>query len=149
VLLAFKAFAPADHRFILLLETVVLIFAAVASFDLKFMLLLPLFLVAAGSALYVASQVEILSKVTDESRRDDRGQVVTIGRSFYKVLWRAVGGLILLSIIAYTLTPHAARGDRSLIFNGFQPWPWAAKRGSAAAGADRCQRDQRRHRQRV
>jgi hypothetical protein len=37
VLLAFKAFAPSDHRFMLMLETVVLIFSAVASFDLKYM----------------------------------------------------------------------------------------------------------------
>ncbi|MDQ3023478.1 MAG: transglutaminase domain-containing protein [bacterium] len=129
VLLAFKAFAPADHRFILLLETVVLIFSAVASFDLKFMLLLPLFLVAAGSSLYVASQIEILAKVADSTRRGEPLQTITIGRTFYKVLWRAVGGLILLSIIAYTVTPHAARGDRSLIFNSAPNVDTSGRRG--------------------
>jgi hypothetical protein len=110
VLLAFKAFAPSDHRFMLLLETVVLIFSAVASFDLKYMLLLPMYLLAAGSMLYVASQCEIVARVSETTPDIHDLQVVTVGRSFYKVLWRAVGGLLLLSVIAYTVTPHAARG---------------------------------------
>jgi hypothetical protein len=117
VLLAFKAFAPADHRFMLLLETVVLIFSAVASFDLKYMLLLPMYLLAAGSTLYVASQCEIVARVAESSPDVSRLHVVTVGRSFYKVLWRAVGGLLLLSVIAYTVTPHASRSDRGLIFS--------------------------------
>jgi hypothetical protein len=117
VLLAFKAFAPSDHRFMIMLETVVLIFSAVASFDLKYMLLLPMFLLAAGSTLYVASQCEIVAKVADSTPDLSALNVVTIGRNFYKVLWRAVGGLLLLSVIAYTMTPHAARGDRALIFS--------------------------------
>lgn len=121
VLLAFKAFAPSDHRFMLLLETVVLIFSAVASFDLKYMLLLPLYLLAAGSTLYVASQCEIVARVAESTPDISSLQVITVGRSFYKVLWRAVVGLLLLSVVAYTVTPHAARGDRGLIFSAAPP----------------------------
>jgi hypothetical protein len=121
VLLAFKAFAPSDHRFMLMLETVVLIFSAVASFDLKYMLLLPMYLLAAGSTLYVASQCEIVARVSESTPDLSSLKVVTVGRSFYKVLWRAVAGLLMLSVIAYTVTPHAARGDRGLIFSAAPP----------------------------
>ena len=55
VLLSFKAFAPSDHRFILMFSVVFLIFSSVASYDLKFMLLLPVFLTFAGSALYISN----------------------------------------------------------------------------------------------
>jgi transglutaminase-like putative cysteine protease len=115
VLLAFKAFAPGDHRFIMLLECVVLIFAAVISFDLKFMLLLPVYLVVAFSTLYISNQVEVASRVAES--HGEMPQVVTVGRTYYRVLWRAVLGMLGLSIIAYVLTPHASRGERSLVFN--------------------------------
>ena len=116
VLLAFKAFSPADHRFILMVCVIFLLFSSVASYDLKFMLLLPLFLVCSGCALYIAHQIEIalrVSAVDPEKPAPD----FRLGFDFVSVLLRAVLGIIVLSVIAYVFTPHSSQQNRRLVLN--------------------------------
>ena len=113
VLLAFKAFAPSDHRFILLVCVVFLLYSSAASYDIKFMLLLPIFLIFAGLVLYISNQFDISTRV--DGRRNAELSVRSIlGGSFLGILVRAVIGVILLSILAYIFTPHSGSGQHSL-----------------------------------
>jgi len=116
VLLAFKAFAPGDFRFILMICVVFLLFSSVASYDLKFMLLLPLFLACAGSALYMANQVEVGMRVSGTVGMES-GSRFPVEASFFGVLLRAVGTVIALSVLVYILVPHSTQLERSLVLN--------------------------------
>jgi hypothetical protein len=116
VLLSFQAFTTNSHRFSLILCVVFLLFGAVASYDLKFMLLLPLFLTFAGCALYTANQVDVQTQAAESSA----GRVVLgagLTRQFVGVLLRAVGLILALSIIAYISAPHSTQPPRGLILN--------------------------------
>jgi transglutaminase-like putative cysteine protease len=117
VLLAFKAFSPGDHRFILMVCVVFLLFSSVASYDLKFMLLLPLFLIFAGMALHIANQIDVAVRVagTTGSQLYVR---FGVGWGFLAILIKAILGIIALSVVTYTLTPHSAHENRSLVLNG-------------------------------
>jgi transglutaminase-like putative cysteine protease len=116
VLLSFRAFTTNAHRFILMFCVVFLLFGAVASYDLKFMLLLPLFLVFAGCALYVANQVDVHAAATGE-----RGGAMPghggLTRQFMGVLLRSIGVVLALSVVAYISAPHSAAAPRGLILN--------------------------------
>lgn len=115
-LLAYKAFAPADHRFILMVCVIFLLFSSVASYDLKFMLLLPLFLVFSGISLYIANQIEVAVRVAGTTGKSAAPSLrFGIGWSFMAVLLRAIVGLILLSVAAYIVTPHTAQSQGKLI----------------------------------
>lgn len=116
VLLAFKAFSPADHRFILMVCVIFLLFSSVASYDLKFMLLLPLFLVCSGCALYIANQIDITLRVSTAAGHSDSPQF-RIGWDFASVLLRAVLGIIVLSVAAYIFTPHTSQQNRRLVLD--------------------------------
>jgi transglutaminase-like putative cysteine protease len=116
VLLAFKAFSPADHRFILMFSVVFLLFSSVASYDLKFMLLLPLFLVFAGCSLYLANQVDVSVRVSGTAGQ--RFQLkLGFGQGFASVLARGVAGIILLASVAYIVVPHTGETRNSLFLN--------------------------------
>jgi transglutaminase-like putative cysteine protease len=113
VLLSFKAFAPGDHRFIMMFSVVFLIFSSVASYDLKFMMLLPVFLTFAGSALYVANQIDVAVRVEGTTGKP----YVPRSRSrfgFVLILLRAVFGIILLSVIVYLLMPQTGGSGQSV-----------------------------------
>lgn len=116
VLLAFKAFSPADHRFILMFSVVFLLFSSVASYDLKFMLLLPLFLVFAGCALYLANQVDVSVRVSGTAGQRFQLQL-GFGQGFAGVLARAVAGIILLASVAYVVVPHSGGARGSMFLN--------------------------------
>ncbi len=116
VLLAFKAFSPGDHRFILMVCVIFLLFSSVASYDLKFMLLLPLFLISSGCALYIAHQIEIALRVSAVDP-DHPTPNFKLGFDFVAVLLRAVLGIIILSIVAYVFTPHSSQQNRRLVLN--------------------------------
>jgi transglutaminase-like putative cysteine protease len=116
VLLAFKAFSPSDHRFILMVCVIFLLFSSVASYDLKFMMLLPVFLVCAGSALYIAHQIEIALRVSMVDP-DNPSPQFKIGFDFVSVLVKAVVGIIILSALAYIFTPHSSSQNRRLVLN--------------------------------
>ncbi|MBN2082896.1 DUF4129 domain-containing protein [bacterium] len=116
-LLAYKAFSPGDHRFIMMVCTIFLLFSSVASYDLKFMLLLPLFLIFAGVALYIANQIEVAVRVAGTTGRSVDLRF-SVGISFLLVLVRAIIGLIALSVVAYVFTPHTSEGQRRLILTG-------------------------------
>jgi transglutaminase-like putative cysteine protease len=116
VLLAFKAFSPADHRFILMVCMIFLLFSSVASYDLKFMLLLPVFLACSGCALYIAHQIEIALRVSAVDP-DSPSPSFSIGFDFASVLIKAVLGIIALSILAYIFTPHSSQQNRRLVLN--------------------------------
>jgi len=116
-LLAYKAFSPGDHRFILMVCVIFLLFSSVASYDLKFMLLLPLFLIFAGVALYIANQIEVAVRVAGTTGRSVDVRF-SVGMSFLLVLVRAIVGLIALSVVAYIFTPHTSEGHRRLILTG-------------------------------
>jgi len=116
VLLAFKAFAPGDFRFILMICVVFLLFSSVASYDLKFMLLLPLFLACAGSALYMANQVEVGMRVSGTVGMESSTRF-PVEAGFFGVLLRAIGGIIALSVLVYILVPHSTQLERSLVLN--------------------------------
>jgi len=115
-LLAYKAFSPADHRFILMVCVIFLLFSSVASYDLKFMLLLPLFLVFSGISLYIANQIEVAVRVASTTGKASSPSLrFGIGWSFLAVLLRAILGLILLSVMAYVVTPHSSLSQNKLI----------------------------------
>ncbi|MCH7471981.1 transglutaminase domain-containing protein [bacterium] len=116
VLLAFKAFSPADHRFILMTCVIFLLFSSVASYDLKFMLLLPLFLVFSGLSLYIASQIDVAVRVA--STTGTRLKVrFDVGGQFLWTLLRAVAGIIVFSVIVYVVTPHSFKVEQGLFLN--------------------------------
>ena len=116
VLLAFKAFSPGDHRFILMVCVVFLLFSSVASYDLKFMLLLPLFLVFAGIALHIANQIDVAVRVAGTTG-EQLGVRFAVDRRFIWILVKAILGIIVFSAVAYTLTPHSAHESRNLVLN--------------------------------
>ncbi|MCB1221802.1 MAG: hypothetical protein H7A35_07930 [Planctomycetales bacterium] len=113
VLLSFKAFAPGDHRFILMFSVVFLIFSSVASYDLKFMLLLPVFLTFAGSALYIANQIDVAVRVegTTGSPYSPKSRTRF---GFLWILLRAVFGIILLSVIVFIMMPQGGGSGQSV-----------------------------------
>ncbi|MEZ5339461.1 MAG: transglutaminaseTgpA domain-containing protein [bacterium] len=113
VLLSFKAFAPGDHRFILMFSVVFLIFSSVASYDLKFMLLLPVFLTFAGSTLYIANMIDVAVRVEGTTGTPYRPRA----RSRLDFLWillRAVFGIILLSVVVFILMPQTGGSGQSV-----------------------------------
>ncbi len=113
VLLSFKAFAPGDHRFILMFSVVFLIFSSVASYDLKFMLLLPIFLTFAGSALYIANQIDVAVRVEGTTGTPYRPRA-RWRFGFMMILLRAVFGIILLSVVVYILMPQTGGGSQTV-----------------------------------
>lgn len=119
VSLAFKAFAPGDFRFILIPSTICVMFSSVASYDLKFMLLLPVFLVFAGSALYISNQVEVAVRVAGTTGAELNLRFA-VNRSFFWELLRVVLGIIILSVMVYVVVPHSSTANRSLILNSAQ-----------------------------
>jgi transglutaminase-like putative cysteine protease len=119
VALAFKSFSPGDFRFLLIPCTVCVMFSSVASYDLKFMLLLPLFLIFAGFALYISNQVEVAVRVAGTTG----GSVnlpFTVDRGFFWQLLRVVAGILALSVTVHILVPHSSQANRSLILNASQ-----------------------------
>ncbi len=119
VSLAFKAFAPGDFRFILIPSTICVMFSSVASYDLKFMLLLPAFLIFAGSALYISNQVEVAIRVAGTTGTELNLRFA-VNRSFFWELLRAVLGIIVLSVMVYVVVPHSSTANRNLILNSAQ-----------------------------
>lgn len=125
VLLAFKAFSPSDHRFMLMFSMVFLLYSSVASFDLKYMLLLPVFLLASGFALYIANQVEVAVRVQQATpslaprhrqlRFREPELHFVFDAAFTGVLLRAVLSVIVLSSIAYILIPHSGMNRRGAV----------------------------------
>ncbi|GEM_PF-1716139 len=113
-LLAYKAFSPADHRFILMVCVIFLLFSGVASYDLKFMVLLPLFLIFAGVALHVANQIDVAVRVAGTAKEPAEVRF-HVGLQFLAVLLRAILGLIGLSIVAYVIAPHSAQGPQNRV----------------------------------
>ncbi|MCB1188295.1 hypothetical protein KDL29_14115 [bacterium] len=113
VLLSFKAFAPGDHRFILMFSVVFLIFSSVASYDLKFMLLLPVFLTFAGSALYIANQIDVAVRVEGTTGAPYSPKSRT-RFGFLWILLRAVFGIILLSVIVFIMMPQGGGSGQSV-----------------------------------
>ena len=113
VLLSFKAFAPGDHRFIMMFSVVFLIFSSVASYDLKFMMLLPVFLTFAGSALYVANQIDVAVRVEGTTGKPYRPRARG-SFGFVGILLRAVFGIILLSVVVYILMPQSGGSGQSV-----------------------------------
>ena len=116
VLLSFKAFAPSDHRFIMMFSVVFLIFSSVASYDLKFMMLLPVFLTFAGSALYVANQIDVAVRVEGTTGTPYRPRPRS-RFGFVGILLKAVFGIILLSVIVYMLMPQTGGSGQSVALN--------------------------------
>ncbi len=125
VLLSFKAFAPSDHRFIILVCVIFIIYSAHQSYDLKLMLMLPIFLFCAGCSLYAASQIEVATRVSQTVGTDMSDAVsetrIEVGGQFLAMLLRAVIGLIVLSAIAFVVTPHSEEGARSPLINTAPP----------------------------
>ena len=115
-LLAYKAFSPDDHRFILMVCVVFLLFSSVASYDLKFMLLLPLFLIFSGVSLYIANQVDVTVRVAGTTGARTEGEF-RLGWGFILILGRAILGVILLSVVAYVVTPHSTQENRNLMLS--------------------------------
>lgn len=116
VLLSFKAFSPGDFRFILIPSTICVMFSSVASYDLKFMLLLPLFLVFAGNALYISNQIEVAVRVAGTTGSEANLRYAIHGSFFWELL-RAVLGIIVLSSAVYVSVPHSSQASRNLILN--------------------------------
>jgi len=116
VLLSFKAYAPSDFCFLLIPCLVSLMFSSVASYDIKFMLLLPLFLIFAGSALYMANQVDVAMRVANTARPGEALRI-PVGAAFLKILLRAIAGIILTSVVIYIVVPHSGQANRALILN--------------------------------
>ncbi|MCC7479590.1 transglutaminase domain-containing protein [bacterium] len=125
VLLSFKAFAPGDHRFIILVCVIFIIYSAHQSYDLKLMLMLPVFLFCAGCSLYAASQIEVATRVSQTVGSDVTDAVsetrIEVGRQFLAMLLRAVVGLIAVSAVAFVVTPHSEEGARQPLINTAPP----------------------------
>ena len=127
VLLGFKAFSPSDHRFMLMFSMVFLLYSSVASFDLKYMLLLPLFLLFSGVALYIANQVEVAVRVQQATQSIAPGQLrqrpqqpilhFAFDAAFTGVLLRAVLSVIVLSSITFILIPHSGMSRRGAVMS--------------------------------
>ena len=115
VLLSFRAFTTNAHRFILMFCVVFLLFGAVASYDLKFMLLLPLFLIFSGCALYIGNQIDVHAVAAEQQEQLPSGAGLT--RPFVSVLLRSVFVILGLSVLAYIAAPHSASLPRSLVMN--------------------------------
>jgi hypothetical protein len=115
-LLAYKAFSPRDHRFILMVCVIYLLFSSVASYDLKFMLLLPLFLIFAGIALFIANQIEVAVRVASTTGTALRVHF-GVGWEFLWMLLRGILGVIVLSVVVYIFTPHSTQENQGLVLN--------------------------------
>lgn len=125
VLLSFKAFAPGDHRFIILVCVIFIIYSAHQSYDVKLMLMLPIFLFCAGCSLYAASQIEVATRVSQTVGGDVGNAVsgtrIEVGHHFIFMLLKAVIGLIVLSAFAFVVTPHSGENQRNLLMNTAPP----------------------------
>jgi len=99
---SFRAYTERDHRMILASCLVIMLLASVASYDVKLMFVLPLFVFCGFASLYVANNLSLSDRIPYLASE------VGAGSAIVYLAGRATIAVLVVSILFYMLVPHSA-----------------------------------------
>jgi len=99
-LYSFRAFSDRDHRVILAACLVIMLLASVASYDVKLMFILPLFIFCAFASLYIANNISLSEKIPYMASE------LGAARSIVYLAGRTTAAALFASVLIYMVVPH-------------------------------------------